>query len=128
MDKREKKIADDIAEVETANQTANDLLEQHKKKLDEVADEVRVILEQGRRDAEKLGRVLIEKAKKDAELEQQRALGRIEAATDDALKGLAGRSAALAVDLAGKIVRQKLDPKDHSRLIEQTVAGFGHKN
>lgn len=128
LDKREQKIVDDIADAETANQTANDLLEQHKKKLDEVADEVRVILEQGRRDAERLGRVLIEKSKKDAELEHQRAMQRIESATDDALKGLADRSAALAVDLAGRIVHQKLDRKDHTRLIEQTVAGFGHKN
>lgn len=128
LDKREQKIADDIAEAETANQQANDLLNQHKKKLDEVADEVRVILEQGRRDAEKLGRVLIEKSKKDAELEHQRAMQRIESATDDALKGLADRSAALAVDLAGRIVHQKLDRKDHTRLIEQTVAGFGKGN
>lgn len=127
LDKREQKIADDIAGADDANQQAKELLEQHQKKLDEVGDEVRGILEQGRRDAEKLGRVLIEKAKKDAELEQQRALGRIETATDDALKGLADRSAAMAVELAGRIVREKLDPKDHTRLIEQTVAGFGRE-
>lgn len=124
LDKREQKIADDIADADNANQQAKELLEQHQKKLDEVGDEVRGILEQGRREAEKLGRVLIEKAKKDAEIEQQRALGRIEAATDDALKGLADRSAAMAVELAGRIVREKLDPKDHTRLIEQTVKGM----
>ncbi len=127
LDKREQKIADDIAGADDANQQAKELLEQHQKKLDEAGDEVRGILEQGRREAEKLGRVLIEKAKKDAELEQQRALGRIETATDDALKGLADRSAAMAVELAGRIVREKLDPKDHTRLIEQTVAGFGRE-
>ncbi|MCD4728730.1 MAG: F0F1 ATP synthase subunit B [Pirellulales bacterium] len=127
LDKREQKIADDIAGADDANQQAKELLEQHQKKLDEVGDEVRGILEQGRREAEQLGRVLIEKAKKDAELEQQRALGRIETATDDALKGLADRSAAMAVELAGRIVREKLDPKDHTRLIEQTVAGFGRE-
>ena len=78
LDKRERKIADDIAGAEEANRKAKELLDQHQKKLDSVADEVRTILEEGRRDAEKLGRVLIEKAKKDAELEQQRALQRIE--------------------------------------------------
>lgn len=124
LDKREKKVVDDIADAEDAHQKAKELLEQHQKKLDEVGEEVRGILGQGRRDAEQLGRELLEKAKKEADLEQQRALGRIEAATVDALKGLADRSALMAVELAGRIVREKLDPKDHTRLIEQTVKGM----
>ena len=128
LDKRERKIAEDIAGAEDANRKAKELLDQHQKKLDSVADEVRAILEEGRRDAEKLGRVLIEKAKNDAGLEQQRALQRIESATDNALKGLADRSAELAVELAGRIVSEKLNPRDHVRLIEQAVAGFGQKN
>lgn len=128
LDKREQKIADDIAGAENANRKARELLELHQQKLDEVGEEVRAILEQGRRDAEKLGRVLIEKAKKDAEHEQQRALQRIELAADDALKELADRSAELAVDLAGRIVQQKINPKDHARLIERAIAGFGQQN
>ena len=124
LDKREKKIVDDIADAEDAHRKAKELLDQHQKKLDEVGEEVRGILGQGRRDAEQLGRELLEKAKKEADLEQQRAMGRIEAATDDALRGLADRSAAMAVELAGRIVGKKLDPKDHTRLIEQTVKGM----
>ena len=127
LDKREQKIADDIAGADDANQKAKELLADYQRKLDEAGDQVRGILDQGRRDAEQVGRELLEKAKKDAKIEQQRAMGRIEAATDDALKGLADRSAAMAVELAGRIVREKLDPKDHTRLIEQTVAGFGRE-
>ena len=48
-----------------------------------------------------------------------RALHEIEAATDGALRSLAERSAELAVDLAGKIVRHNLTPADHARLIER---------
>ena len=47
----------------------------------------------------------------------------IEAAADAAVKSLADQSAAMAVELAGKIVRAKLNPADHARLIEQAVAG-----
>ncbi len=124
LDKREQNIADQIAGADDANQQAKDILADYQRKLDEAGDQVRGILDQGRRDAEQLGRELLEKAKKEAELEQQRAMGRIEAATDDALMGLADRSAAMAVELAGRIVREKLDPKDHTRLIEQTVKGM----
>lgn len=127
LDRRERKIADDIAAAETANRQAKELLTDYEQKLAQAGDQVRGIVEQGRRDAEKLGRSLIEKAKQDAELEQQRAVQRIEAAADDALKDLADRSAELAVELAGRIVRKKIDPKEHARLIEQTVAGFGSK-
>ena len=52
----------------------------------------------------------------------------IDTATTGALKELADRSAALAVDLAGKIVQSRLDPQAHSRLIEQAVARFVHSN
>jgi len=48
----------------------------------------------------------------------------IEAAADAAVKNLADQSAAMAVELAGKIVRAKLNPADHARLIEQAVSGF----
>ncbi|MBU4400934.1 MAG: F0F1 ATP synthase subunit B, partial [Planctomycetes bacterium] len=114
LDKREQNIADQIADADAANQQAKELLADYERKLDEAGDQVRGILDQGRRDAEQLGRELLEKAKKEADVEQQRAMGRIETATDDALKGLADRSAAMAVELAGRIVREKLDPKDHT--------------
>jgi len=32
-----------------------------------------------------------------------------------------------ALELAGKILRAELKPEDHSRLIQQAVAGFGQK-
>ena len=51
-------------------------------------------------------------------------LQQIDAAADAAMRKLADQSAALAVELAGKIVRAKLNPRDHARLIEQAVAGL----
>jgi F-type H+-transporting ATPase subunit b len=124
LDKRENHIADQIAKAEAANRQAKDLLAGYEKKLGEAQDEVRGILEKGRRDAEQLGRQMIDKAKEEAKAEQQRAVQQIEAATSAAVKELADRSASLAVDLAGKIVQAKLSAGDHSRLIEQAVAGF----
>ncbi len=124
LDKREQGIADQIAQAEEANREAKSLLAGYEKKLADAQSEVRGIIEQGRREAEQIGQQMLDKAKAEAKTEHQRAIQQIEAATASALKELADRSAALAVDLAGKIVRTKLNPADHARLIEQAVAGF----
>jgi F-type H+-transporting ATPase subunit b len=103
---------------------AKDLLADYEKKLADSQNEVRAILEKGRRDADQVGRAMLEKAKADAKAEAERMLKQIDAATTSAIKELADRSAALAVELAGKIVHARLNPKDHAKLIEQAVAGF----
>jgi F-type H+-transporting ATPase subunit b len=124
LEKREHQIADQISQAEKSNQEARRLLEQYQQKLEASKDEVRGIIDQGRRDAEQLGREMLEKAKADAAAERDRALQQIESATAGALKELAERSATLAVDLAGKIVRTRLNPQDHARLIREAVAQF----
>jgi F-type H+-transporting ATPase subunit b len=124
LDKRERGIADQIAQAEQQNAEAKKLLEQYDAKLAAAQDEVRQILDAARRDAEQTGREMVEKAQADAEAERQRALRDIDAATAAALQSLAEQSATLAVDLAGKIVGEQLDPKTHSELIGQTVSRF----
>jgi F-type H+-transporting ATPase subunit b len=124
LDKRETGIADKIAQAEAANTEAKRLLAEHERRLADAKTEVHGILDQGRRDAEKLGQELLEKARAEVAAEQVRGKQEIEAAADAAVKGLADKSAQLAVELAGKIVGTKLNPKDHARLIEQAVGGF----
>jgi F-type H+-transporting ATPase subunit b len=124
LDKRERNVADQIAQAESANQKAKDILADYERKLAAAGDQVRAILDQGRRQAEQAGHELIDKAKEEAKAEYQRAVKQIDAATSAAIKELAGQSATLAVELAGKIVQSKLTASDHARLIEQAVAGF----
>jgi F-type H+-transporting ATPase subunit b len=124
LDKRERRVADEIAAAERANLDAKQLLAQYQQKLSASEGEVREILERGRRDAEQLGRELLDKARAETEVEKQRALREIETATAGAIKELADRSASLAVELAGKIVQTRLDPKAHARLIEEAVSRF----
>jgi F-type H+-transporting ATPase subunit b len=124
LDKREHSVADQIAQAEAANQKAKDLLADYERRLAAAGDQVRGILEQGRRDAEQVGRELVAKAKEEAKAEQELAAKRIEAATDAAVKELADRSAELAIGLAQKIVRAKLTASDHAALIDRAVNGF----
>jgi len=124
LEKREKRIAEDIAAAQRRNEEAKDLLASYEEKLGRAEDDVRQLLEQARRDAAEVSRQIVEKARADAEGEHRRALNEIERATASALKELAERSATLAVDLAGKIVASRLDPRAHSQLIQQAVEQF----
>ena len=124
LQKREQQIAAQIAEAQRSNQEAQRLLAEYDKKLAASQGEVRAIFDQARRDAEQVGRTMIEKAKEDAAAEGQRAIKQINAAAAAASKELAERSASLAVDLAGKILRAQLKPQDHARLIREAVSQF----
>ncbi len=124
LQRREDNITGQIAEAQRQNDEARQLLAEYEKKLAAARDEVRSLIDQGRRDAEKVGQQLVEKARDEAGIERQRAVQQIETATLAALKELADRSATLAVELAGKIVGAQLKAADHSRLIEQSVNEF----
>ena len=81
LDKREQNVADQIAQAEAANQKAKEILADYERKLAAAEDQVRGIVEQGRRDAEQVGRELIDKAKEEAKAEFDRAVKQIDAAT-----------------------------------------------
>jgi F-type H+-transporting ATPase subunit b len=124
LDKREQRIADEISAAEKSNADARDLLQQYQDKLAASKDEIRQMIEAGKRDAEKIGDGIVEKARVEAHADKRRALEEIDLATAGALKELAELSATLAVDLAGKIISQELDRKAHSSLIEKAVSRF----
>ncbi len=128
LQKREDDIAAQITGAERKHEEAKQLLSEHEKKISAAHEEVRGIIDQGRRDAESLGQQLLTKAREEAALERERSAQQIESATNLALKELAEKSAALAVDLAGKIVGTQLKPADHAVLINKAVAEFSAAN
>ena len=124
LERREKLVADHIAQAELNHAEAKRLLAEYERKLDAAAGEVRELMEEARRDAEKTKQSILAEAKAGAEAERVRALRDIDSATDAALESLSKRSADLAVDLAGKILQAQLSPADHARLISEAMAKF----
>ena len=124
LEKREHAIADDIADAKRQHEEANALVAKYEARLAAAGDEVRGILDEARRNAERAKQSILAEAKQGAEAERLRALHEIESATDGALRSLAERSAQLAVELAGKIVRHNLTPADHARLVDEAVEKF----
>lgn len=123
--KREQGIADMIAATHAANEDAKRLLASYERRLAEASDEVRGMLEEARRDSEATRQTIIAEARKAAEEERVRARHEITLATDDALMKIADKAGQLAVDVAGKFLRQKLSADDQSRLVRESVASIG---
>jgi F-type H+-transporting ATPase subunit b len=124
LEKREAGIAASIRGAEDANLAAQAMLKEHEQRLADTANQVRAMLDEARRDAEQTKLQIIADAKTAAEAERARALHEIDTATVQALKSLAEKSANLAVELAGKIVKSKLSPAEHTRLIEDALSRF----
>lgn len=124
LERREHRIAEHIAAAERSHEEAKQMLAEYERKLATAQDEVRAILDEARRDAEHAHQEILAKAKAEAAAEAARAKHDVETARDQALKQLVETSANLAVDLAGQILKARLTPDDHSKLIADAVAKF----
>lgn len=124
LEKREHHITEQIAAAERANEEAKEMLAEYERKLNSAQDEVRAILEEARRDAQHTQQEMIAEAKAAAVAEMDRAKREVETAKDQALRELAETSANLAVDLASKIIRTRLDQHQHAELVTEALARF----
>lgn len=125
LDKREKYVADQRSEAEKANDDARALLDEYKQQLSQAKAEIQQMRADAQAGAERAANLLMNKAKNDIMAEKKAATQEIASATVQAQKELAVTSAAMAVELAGTILKQKLDPKAHRQLIDDAVAKFG---
>jgi len=118
---REKRIEANIADAEAMNVEAKNMLAQHEAKLATAADQVRELLDEARRDAEHTKTQIIAQAKELAGQERERAVRDVKRAADHAMQDLAESSANLAVDLAGKVVRQNITPDQQAALVREAL-------
>jgi len=127
LEKREEGIARQIAETKASNEEAKRMLASYERRLAEAADEVRGMLEEARRDADVTRQTIVAEARKAAEDEKVRARHEIGLAKDEALAAIADRAGDLAVEVAGKFLREKLGRDDQARLVRDSVASLGTK-
>ncbi len=122
LEEREKRIEGNIADAASKHEEAKQLLAEHEAKLARAADEVRELLEEARRDAEGTKAQILAEAKQAADKERDRALRDVERAADSALKSLAESSANLAVELAGKVVKQNITADQQAQLVRDALS------
>jgi F-type H+-transporting ATPase subunit b len=101
---------------------AEDRLREYKDKLAAARAEATAIIEEGRRDAEAVKHKIEEQAKRESDQMIERARREIDAATVEATRQLYGLSAHLATELASRVIGRELNPRDHERLIAESIA------
>jgi F-type H+-transporting ATPase subunit b len=125
---REKRIEANIAAAEAKHEQSKRLLAEHEAKLASAAAEVRALLEEARRDAESTKDEIIAEARAGAKAERDRAVREIELASDHALKNIAETSANLAIELAGKVIRESVNPAKQQELVRSALAKLNASN
>ena len=124
LDEREQGILNNIASAQKQKEDAKELLKQYQQKLDDSKDEVRQIIENAKKDAQRQAEDIVAKAREAAGLERDRAMREIDGATTSALQSIAERSATLATHLAGKMIRAEVKPEQHRNLINAALQEF----
>lgn len=122
LDAREQTVQDHLAAAAAKHEEAKGLLAAHEARLATAKDEVREMLEEARRDAEATKAQIVAEADAAAKAHRDRAIREIDQARDGAVRQLAETSANLAVDLAGKVVRQNLSADQQAELVREATS------
>lgn len=126
--KREKLIADQIAEAQKASVTAADKLKEYEAKLSEAAVQAQELVAQARKDAESVADRIKAEAQQEAARSRDRAIAEIESAKAQALSELTARSTDIAFGLARKVVGRELNAADHQKLISDAIGNLPSRN
>jgi F-type H+-transporting ATPase subunit b len=120
--KREQTIK---SEMETAAESSKELsarLSETKERVDKLAAEIENIIRKAKAEADEEKRVIIEKARKEAQRTVELTKREIELEYSLASKKLKALIASLAIEKTEDILRKKLKPEDAKGLIDKSIA------
>ncbi|MCH8807606.1 MAG: F0F1 ATP synthase subunit B [Planctomycetes bacterium] len=121
LQKREAAIRDSLETARQEREAAEKLLVQYQAQIDKAREEATAVIEKGKRDAEVVRRRMQEDARKETDEMLARARREITLAKDTAVKELYDQTAALAVQVAGGIVKRTLSAEDHKDLVAESL-------
>lgn len=121
LEKREAKIRQDIADAEAQRLKAEQLLKDYESRLAKTQDEVREILAEARRDADRTKQEIVAIAQQEAESTRRRAIEDIQRSKDHALSELFDFVSSNAMAVAEQVVQRSLKSDDHERLIRESL-------
>jgi len=121
LQKREDFIRDSLAQAKQDREDAERRLKEYTEKVLAARAEATAIVDEGRRDAEVVKRGIEDEAKSEAKAILERGKREIAIATDTAVKELYTLGAKLATEVAGRILRKELNPREHERLIAESI-------
>jgi F-type H+-transporting ATPase subunit b len=121
LDERRSKIQGELEKAETTRTEADQLLADYRSQLANAREESRRIIDEARQAADQVRVDIQEAANQEAQATVVRAQEEIRAERDRVFQELRAQVGEIAVDLAGRVVGQSLDPSAHSRLIDDYI-------
>ncbi len=121
LDEREEHHERMLHDTEAARAESERLLAEHKKRLDDAQDEIKSMIENGKREGEALAESIVSKARDEADAYKKQAKNEIAAATDQALSEVWTKATDLAVSVAGKVLSKNLTDDDRKRLVASAI-------
>ncbi len=122
LQKREFTIADALAQAKKANEDAQALQAELRKRLDNNAQEIRGLMEEARKDGQKLKDELVATGNTEVNANRDRLRREMDTARDQALQELWTQTAQLATLVSAKTIRRDLGTDDHRRLVDEALA------
>jgi len=119
--RREEGIRSSIDRAEAAKNEAERLLGEHRVQLARAEEESRRILSETRAIADKLKGEVVAKAAEQARIMIDQAKDEIERDKDAAITELRAEVADLAVEAAGRILGETLDPARHKKIVDDIL-------
>jgi F-type H+-transporting ATPase subunit b len=124
MDDREAKENRLIDEAEQARREAEELLRDHKGRMEAVDEEIRELIAEAHRDAGHTRTEIIEAARREAETLRKRALNEIARARDQSLDEIFDIVNERVIAATEERLATRLTADDQNRLVEQALAQF----
>ncbi len=125
MISRQKGIEDTIDEADTIHNDAMALKAEYEGKLEQIKEEGREIIKDARLKADEQGREIVKEAQDKASSMIKHAENEIERENIKAMNELKDEITSLAFMTAEKILRKKLDEKEHDELMRKFVEEVG---
>jgi F-type H+-transporting ATPase subunit b len=124
VEAREGRIEGAIRQAEGDRAEAARLMEEYKRTIAGVQSEAAALREQGRQQAEAIGRELRAKAQAEAGEIVEKARREVELARRQALQDIRREAVGLGLAVAGRVVGRSLDGADQRRLAEEVVGNL----
>jgi len=121
LDERSSKIQGQLEQAESTRQEAEGLKRQYAEQLANAREESNRIIEEARKDAERIRTDKLAEAEEEADGVRARAREDAEGARSRVVADLRQQVAVASVELAGKIVQRELDPARHRELVDQYI-------
>lgn len=122
LDKRSQKIADELDQARKLREEAQELLAQYQRRQRTAEDEAKGIIEQAKRDAAALAAEQRKKINEQIARRAKAAEEKIARAEAQALAEVRGQSADMAIEIARRIIRERMDQGAQSALVDRAIA------